>query len=172
MHLTQPPVALRYHAGISPEIITAAIELGRTGLGHPSYFNEDTMEKCSEVLPKSRMYDKPLARQGSRQPGLASIFGCIHEPHQYQCIDGLFCKAYCPGGTSAPIAKRWFYWNGFQRTLKYRGLYPEGIYKGMQAEKLKPAVEMCVPPDACRGENLCLHAYTGPLCAECKFIRD
>ncbi len=45
LHLTQPPVALRYHAKISPEVITTAIELGRTGLGHPSYFNEDTMKK-------------------------------------------------------------------------------------------------------------------------------
>lgn len=43
LHLSQPPVALQYHAKISPEIITAAIELGRTGLGHPSYFNKDLL---------------------------------------------------------------------------------------------------------------------------------
>nr|NIU63210.1 hypothetical protein [Stutzerimonas stutzeri] len=45
LHLSQPPVALRYHAGISPEVVSAAIDLGRTGLGHPSYFNEDLLEK-------------------------------------------------------------------------------------------------------------------------------
>ncbi len=45
LHISQPPVALQYHAGISPEIITAAIELDRAGLGHPSYFNRDLLEK-------------------------------------------------------------------------------------------------------------------------------
>jgi pyruvate-formate lyase len=45
LHLTQPPVAIQYHAGISPELISAAIDLGRTGLGHPSYFNKDLLEK-------------------------------------------------------------------------------------------------------------------------------
>ncbi|MFC2027662.1 pyruvate formate lyase family protein [Chloroflexota bacterium] len=44
LHLTQPPVALQYHSGISPEIIEAAIELGRTGLGHPSYFSRELLE--------------------------------------------------------------------------------------------------------------------------------
>jgi formate C-acetyltransferase len=45
LHLTQPPVALQYHAAISPEVISAAIDLARTGLGHPSYFNKDLLEK-------------------------------------------------------------------------------------------------------------------------------
>ncbi len=45
LHLSQPPVALRYHAGISPEIVSAAIDLDRKGLGHPSYFNEDLLEE-------------------------------------------------------------------------------------------------------------------------------
>jgi len=45
LHLSQPPVALQYHAGISPEIVSAAIDLGRTGLGHPSYFNRELLEK-------------------------------------------------------------------------------------------------------------------------------
>ncbi len=44
LHLTQPPVALQYHAGISPEVITAAIELNRTGLGHPGYFSYELLE--------------------------------------------------------------------------------------------------------------------------------
>ena len=45
LHISQPPVALQYHAGISPEIVSAAIDLGRTGLGHPSYFNRELLEK-------------------------------------------------------------------------------------------------------------------------------
>ena len=43
LHLSQPPVALQYHANISPEIIAKAIDLGRTGLGHPSYFNKELL---------------------------------------------------------------------------------------------------------------------------------
>ena len=45
LHLTQPPVALRYHRNISPEVMERAIDLGRLGLGHPSYFNEELLEK-------------------------------------------------------------------------------------------------------------------------------
>jgi formate C-acetyltransferase len=45
LHLTQPPVAVQYHAGISPELISAAIDLCRTGLGHPSYFNMDLLTR-------------------------------------------------------------------------------------------------------------------------------
>jgi len=45
LHLTQPPVAVQYHAGISPELISAATDLCRTGLGHPSYFNMDLLTR-------------------------------------------------------------------------------------------------------------------------------
>jgi pyruvate formate-lyase/glycerol dehydratase family glycyl radical enzyme len=45
LRLTQPPIGLRYHPNIAPEVIRTAIDLGRTGLGHPSYFNEDLLEK-------------------------------------------------------------------------------------------------------------------------------
>jgi len=45
LRLTQPPIALRYHPNIAPEVMQMAIDLGRTGLGHPSYFNEDMLEK-------------------------------------------------------------------------------------------------------------------------------
>jgi pyruvate-formate lyase len=43
LRLSQPPIALRYHPNIAPEVIETAINLGRTGLGHPSYFNEDLL---------------------------------------------------------------------------------------------------------------------------------
>ena len=45
LRLTQPPMALLYHPNIAPEVMETAINLGRTGLGHPSYFNEDLLEK-------------------------------------------------------------------------------------------------------------------------------
>ena len=45
LRLTQPPIALRYHPDIAPEVMEMAINLGRTGLGHPSYFNEDLLEE-------------------------------------------------------------------------------------------------------------------------------
>ncbi len=49
LHLSQPPVALRYHPNITTEVIQTAINLGRTGLGHPSYFNESLLEKWGEI---------------------------------------------------------------------------------------------------------------------------
>ena len=45
LHLTQPPVVLQYHNGISPEVVLAAIDLCRAGLGHPSFFNRELLEK-------------------------------------------------------------------------------------------------------------------------------
>jgi formate C-acetyltransferase len=41
----QPPIALRYHRNISPDVIDKALDLGRLGLGHPSYFNEELLEQ-------------------------------------------------------------------------------------------------------------------------------
>jgi pyruvate-formate lyase len=45
LYLTQPPIALRYHPNIAPEVMQTSIDLVRTGLGHPSFFNEDMLEK-------------------------------------------------------------------------------------------------------------------------------
>lgn len=44
-HLNQPPVALRYHRNISPQVVDRAIDLLRVGMGHPSFFNEELLEK-------------------------------------------------------------------------------------------------------------------------------
>ncbi len=49
LYLSQPPIALRYHKNISRDVIQTAINLGRTGLGHPSYFNEDLLEKWGKM---------------------------------------------------------------------------------------------------------------------------
>ena len=45
LRLSQPPIALRYHKNISPDVIQRALDLDRTGLGHPSYFNEELLER-------------------------------------------------------------------------------------------------------------------------------
>lgn len=45
LHINHPPIAVRYHKGISPEFVEQAIDLARIGMGHPSWFNEDLLEK-------------------------------------------------------------------------------------------------------------------------------
>ncbi len=49
LHINQPPIAVRYHRNISPEIIDCSIDLLRKGMGHPSYFNEDLLEKWGRI---------------------------------------------------------------------------------------------------------------------------
>ena len=53
-HLTQPPIMLRYHRNISPQVIDRAIDLLRTGQGHPSFFNEELLEKWGLMRGYSR----------------------------------------------------------------------------------------------------------------------
>ena len=45
LHINQPPIAVRYHKNISADVIDHSIDLLRKGMGHPSYFNEDLLEK-------------------------------------------------------------------------------------------------------------------------------
>ncbi len=45
LHLNQPPLAVLYHRNIAPEIVDRAIDLVGLGMGHPSWFNEDLLEK-------------------------------------------------------------------------------------------------------------------------------
>lgn len=45
LHLNQPILSLRYHRNISPEVVERAIDLDRAGMGHPSWFNEDLLER-------------------------------------------------------------------------------------------------------------------------------
>jgi pyruvate-formate lyase len=45
LHINQPPLALRYHEKISPEVLDRAIDLLRLGMGHPSWFNEKLLEQ-------------------------------------------------------------------------------------------------------------------------------
>jgi pyruvate-formate lyase len=45
LHVNQPPPTVRYHRNISPEVVERAIDLNRMGMGHPSWHNEDLLEK-------------------------------------------------------------------------------------------------------------------------------
>ena len=46
LYLNLPQLALRYHRNISPKIVDQAIDLLHLGMGHPSVFNEDLMQKA------------------------------------------------------------------------------------------------------------------------------
>ena len=45
LHINQPPIALRYHRNISPDVVERAIDLDRMGMGHPAWHNEDLLER-------------------------------------------------------------------------------------------------------------------------------
>ena len=45
LHINQPPLAIRYHRNIAPKVVERAIDLLHLGMGHPSWFNEDLLEK-------------------------------------------------------------------------------------------------------------------------------
>jgi pyruvate-formate lyase len=45
----QPPIAVRYHRNMSPDVVERAIDLERVGMGHPSWFNEDLLEKWALI---------------------------------------------------------------------------------------------------------------------------
>ncbi|MFH1434444.1 MAG: pyruvate formate lyase family protein, partial [Pseudomonadota bacterium] len=45
LHVNQPPVCLRYHRTISPDVVERGIDLERMGMGHPAWHNEDLLEK-------------------------------------------------------------------------------------------------------------------------------
>jgi len=45
LRLNQPPIAMRYHRNINQNVVDRAIDVIRAGTGHPSWFNEDLLEK-------------------------------------------------------------------------------------------------------------------------------
>lgn len=67
LHINQPPVALRYHRNISPDVVERAIDLDRAGMGHPAWFNEDLLEKWALIRGWSPVDAKNV------QPA-----GCVH----------------------------------------------------------------------------------------------
>jgi pyruvate formate-lyase/glycerol dehydratase family glycyl radical enzyme len=43
LHLPEPNIVLRYHPKISPELVLKAIDVMRTGIGYPAFFNDTTV---------------------------------------------------------------------------------------------------------------------------------
>ena len=107
LHINQPPIALRYHRNISPEVVDKAIDLMRTGQGHPSVFNEDLLEKWGltrgwppEIAKKVQVagctaYNisgKPVSSTGLGEVGaifpvrlLEEVLGLYEPPHIPGC---------------------------------------------------------------------------------------
>ncbi len=74
LHINQPPLAIRYHRNIAPEIVERAIDLLHLGMGHPSWFNEQLFETWG----LSRGYSPEDARH-------AQVGGCVtnNVPNKY-----------------------------------------------------------------------------------------
>ena len=64
LRLNQPPVALRYHRNINPDVVERAIDLERAGTGHPSWFNEDLLEKWGLMRGYTQDVAKDTAPMG------------------------------------------------------------------------------------------------------------
>jgi len=67
LHVNQPPLALRYHKNMAPEVIEGAIDLNKVGMGHPSWFNEDLLQTWALM----RGYTPEEAKK-------AGIVGCVN----------------------------------------------------------------------------------------------
>lgn len=79
LHINQPPIAIRYHENISPDIIDRAMDLLHLGMGHPSFFNEDLLKQWA------------LLRGYSLEDAYNTcVGGCVtnHITKKYQIITG------------------------------------------------------------------------------------
>jgi pyruvate formate-lyase/glycerol dehydratase family glycyl radical enzyme len=79
LHINQPPIAVLYHRDISPDVVIRAIDLNRLGMGHPSWFNEDLLEKWAVL----RGYSPQDAKR-------TQVGGCVtnHITGKYQITTG------------------------------------------------------------------------------------
>jgi formate C-acetyltransferase len=79
LHINQPPIAIRYHKNISPDIVDRALDLLHLGMGHPSWFNEDLLVKWALL----RGYSLEDAKN-------TTVGGCVtnHITKKFQIITG------------------------------------------------------------------------------------
>lgn len=79
LHVNQPPIAIRYHKNIAPAVVDRAIDLLHLGMGHPSWFNEDLLEKWGLL----RGYSPEDAKN-------INVGGCVTNqiPRRFQVITG------------------------------------------------------------------------------------
>jgi formate C-acetyltransferase len=90
LHINQPPVAILYHQDISPEIVERAIEVLQVGTGHPSWFNEDLLEKWALL----RGYSSEDAKR-------TQVGGCVTN-----VITGKYVVATGAAGTGGMIVPK------------------------------------------------------------------
>ena len=83
------------------------------------------------------------------------------------------CKGYCPGGVIPPISKRYFYSEGWLQkanpVISETVKWDEGKLKGEYAEITSWNIELCMPIDACTGQDRCERQYFGEYCSSCRF---
>lgn len=106
LHVNQPPIAIRYHRNISPEVVDRAIDLNRIGMGHPSWFNEDLLEKWGLMRGWSPEDAKKVQVGGCVLPhisgkfvaatGLANV-GAFVSPKLLEEVLGLYEPPPVPG---------------------------------------------------------------------------
>jgi formate C-acetyltransferase len=79
LHINQPPIAILYHRNIDPVMVDCGIDLLRKGMGHPSWFNEQLLEKWA----MSRGFSFEDAKQ-------TQVGGCVtnHIIGKYQITTG------------------------------------------------------------------------------------
>jgi formate C-acetyltransferase len=76
IRLPEPSVALRYHHSISPELISRAIDIVKTGIGYPAFYND------SAYIPWFQSHGYSLEK--ARNYGINACVGPIVEGDNYQ----------------------------------------------------------------------------------------
>ena len=101
---------------------------------------------------------------------------CI-DKYENTCIGYTsMCKAYCGGGVIYPRSKPMFFSTGFvpiyPKVYNYDAVYNENgfnIRKGQPSVMTEFFVELCIPTDACLGQDKCTRPYMGMYCASCRW---
>jgi pyruvate formate-lyase/glycerol dehydratase family glycyl radical enzyme len=87
LHVNQPPIALRYHHNISPEVVDRAIDLLRTGMGHPAFFSEELMEKWALMRGWSPKEAKNVTVSGCVVHQINGKYGFMGGYKQMACLN-------------------------------------------------------------------------------------
>jgi len=106
LHVNQPPPTVRYHRNISPDVVERAIDLNRMGMGHPSWHNEDLLEKWALMRgwpPEDAKRAQAACCIANNIPGKAigatgnGTFGALFAVKLLEEILGLFEVPDVPG---------------------------------------------------------------------------
>lgn len=106
MKTLEPTIALRYHAGISDDLLGEVVDVLRTGIGYPSFFNDKAL------IPLLRKWDVPL--EDARD---YAVSGCV-----YMEIPGKNIVKRALGGIVLPKCLWWALHQGVDpKTREQRG---------------------------------------------------